>query len=97
MKESTHTHEFSTGHNNCLVDGCYRLAPSNHVSPRQAIINTVPEEDRAIVGLSVSRYSNSTADAGRPSDAARSVVREYNANPERFRQRFEEIRKLERS
>lgn len=67
------------------------------VSPFRQIINTVPAgDDRTMVSLSAQREMNQVPGT-RPSHAARSAVNEYNANPERFRQRFNEIRRLERS
>lgn len=66
------------------------------VSRFRQIINTVPEgDDRVMVSLSAQREINQVPGT-RPSQAAQSAVNEYNADPERFRRRFEEVRRLER-
>jgi hypothetical protein len=58
-------------------------------SPFEKIIEEgVPAEDRAIVALEAHAAMNMTSDAGRPSDAARSAVRAYQADPEAFRRTF---------
>ena len=41
------------------------------------VLEAVPPVDRAWVTLEVYRYLHSTPDAGRPSDAARAIVRQY--------------------
>jgi hypothetical protein len=43
------------------------------------ILEQVPAQDRGWVTLEVYRYLHSTGDAGRPSDAARAIVRRYQA------------------
>lgn len=65
-------------------------------SPMQQVLDAanIPEEHKSIVGLSVNRDWNIRG--GRPSDAARSVVADYKANPERFVARFHAERDQER-
>lgn len=46
-------------------------------SPFEQILSTVPEADRSWVSLEAMRYWNCTG--GRPSDAARAIVRDYNS------------------
>ena len=41
------------------------------------VLEAVPAVDRLWVTREVYRYLHSTPDAGRPSDAARSIVRQY--------------------
>lgn len=57
----------------------------------------IPADDLAIVGLSVNRMLNMCRDAGRPSDAARTVCAEYKRDPQRFRERFEAERDADRN
>lgn len=55
----------------------------------------IPEADAAIVGLEINRHLNVVG--GRPSDAARVVVRDYKHNPAAFIARFHSERATERA
>ena len=46
-------------------------------APMDLVLEAVPECDRGWVTLEVYRFLGMTPDAGRPSDAARSIVRAY--------------------
>ena len=47
------------------------------LAPMDIVLLAVPEADRAWVTREVYRFLNMTPDAGRPSDAARTIVRQY--------------------
>ena len=48
-------------------------------APMDLVLERVPAVDRPWVTLEVYRFLHSSADAGRPSDAARAIVRQYEA------------------
>lgn len=60
------------------------------------VLNQIPEEDRALARLAANRYFNSIS-GQRPSDAARSIVHDYQANPGEFVKRETELRRNERA
>lgn len=57
-------------------------------------MEAVPAEDRAIASLAAWRFFNCVGGM-RPSDAARSIVREYQADPVGFVRRETELREEE--
>lgn len=70
-----------------------RFYAENGKSKYSAVLEAVPEEDRAMVGLAANRLMNMVP-GYRPSDAAREEVRWYERlGAEEYRRRFEEERR----
>lgn len=61
-----------------------------HFRRRAQLMLQIPCDDRTMVSLDVNRQVNTIG--GRHSDALEQVCREYHHNPERFKQRYYEIR-----
>jgi hypothetical protein len=66
------------------------------LSPYMQVIEDaqIPEPDKGLVILDVNRHMNMVG--GRPSDAARTVVVDYQASPERYIVRWHAIRDAEK-